>query len=109
MEHRLSSRVLRIKPSATLALTARAKALAAEGKPIIALTAGEPEFETPIAIREYTIAELKKGGQVSRYTPAAGLIELRRAVAAKFKRDNGLEYSAEQCIVSCGAKHSIFN
>ncbi|CAG0929790.1 aspartate aminotransferase [Planctomycetaceae bacterium] len=109
MEHRLSSRVLRIKPSATLALTARAKALAAEGKAVIALTAGEPEFETPMAIREYTIAELKKGGQVSRYTPAAGLIELRKAVAAKFKRDNGLEYSPEQCIVSCGAKHSIFN
>lgn len=109
MEYRLSHRVTRIKPSATLALTARAKALAAEGKPVIALTAGEPEFETPVAIREHTMAELKKGGQVSRYTPAAGLPELRKAVAAKFKRDNGLEYAPEQCIVSCGAKHSIFN
>ncbi len=109
MEHHLSQRVQRIKPSATLALTARAKALAAEGKPIIALTAGEPEFETPMAIREFAISELKKGGQVSRYTPAAGLIELRKAVAAKFKRDNTLSYTPEQCIVSCGAKHSIFN
>lgn len=109
MEYLLSNRVRRIKPSATLALTARAKALAAEGKPVIALTAGEPEFETPMGIREFTIGELSKGGQVSRYTPAAGLPELRKAVAVKFKRDNGLEYAPEQCIVSCGAKHSIFN
>ena len=108
-EYKLSRRVLRIKPSATLALTARAKALAAEGKAVIALTAGEPEFETPLNIRQHAVAELQKGVIVSRYTPAAGLPELRKAVAAKFKRDNGLEYSPEQCIVSCGAKHSIFN
>ena len=108
-DYQLSKRVTRIKPSATLALTARAKALAAEGKDIIALTAGEPEFETPLNIRQHAIAELTKGGVVSRYTPAAGLPELRKAVAAKFKRDNGLEYKPEQCIVSCGAKHSIFN
>src|SRR5262245_19753135 len=108
-DYRLSSRVLRIKPSATLALTARAKALAAEGKDVIALTAGEPEFETPRNVREYVAAETLRGGVSSRYTAAAGLPELRKAVAAKFKRDSGLDYKPEQCIVSCGAKHSIFN
>ncbi|MCC6464737.1 MAG: pyridoxal phosphate-dependent aminotransferase [Planctomycetes bacterium] len=106
---RLSRRVQRIQPSATLALTARAKALKAQGQDVVALTAGEPDFETPLHVRESAVAELKKGGVVGRYTPVAGLPDLLKAVANKFQRDNGLTYKPEQVLVSCGAKHSIFN
>lgn len=106
---RLARRVGRIQPSATLALTARAKALKAEGKDVIALTAGEPDFETPMAIRESAIEALRKGGAVGRYTPVGGTPELVKAVIEKFKRDNGLDYKPEQVLLSCGAKHSIFN
>ncbi|MCB9894536.1 MAG: pyridoxal phosphate-dependent aminotransferase [Planctomycetes bacterium] len=109
MELKLAQRVGRIQPSATLALTARAKALAAEGKDVIALTAGEPDFETPDYIRDAAIDALKAKGPVDRYTPASGLPAIRKAVAHKFKRDNGLEYSPEQVMVNCGAKHSCFN
>ena len=106
---KLAQRVGRIQPSATLALTARAKALAAEGKDVIALTAGEPDFETPDYIRDSAIAALKAKGIVDRYTPAAGLPQIRKAVAHKFKRDNGLDYAPDQVMVNCGAKHSCFN
>lgn len=106
---KLATRVGRIQPSATLALTARAKALAAEGKDVIALTAGEPDFETPAAIRASAVEALNAKGAVDRYTPASGLPALRKAIAAKFKRDNGLEYTPEQVMANCGAKHSCFN
>jgi len=106
---KLATRVGRIQPSATLALTARAKALAAEGKDVIALTAGEPDFETPAAIRASAVESLNAKGAVDRYTPASGLPALRKAIAAKFKRDNGLEYTPEQVMANCGAKHSCFN
>jgi len=106
---RLARRVGRIQPSATLALTARAKALKAEGHDVVALTAGEPDFETPLAIRESAIEALRKGGAVGRYTPVAGTPELIKAVIEKFRRDNKLDYKPEQILVSCGAKHSIFN
>lgn len=106
---RLARRVGRIQPSATLALTARAKALKAEGKDVIALTAGEPDFETPMPIRQGAIDALHKGGAVGRYTPVGGTPELIKAVIEKFRRDNGLDYKPEQILVSCGAKHSIFN
>jgi aspartate aminotransferase len=108
-ELKLSQRVGRIQPSATLALTARAKALAAEGKDVIALTAGECDFETPAAIRTAAVNAINARGIVDRYTPASGLPEIRKAVAAKFKRDNGLTYTPEQVMVNCGAKHSCFN
>lgn len=108
-ELRLSRRVKNIQPSVTLALTARAKALKAEGKDVVALTAGEPDFETPMPIREAAIEALKRGGVVGRYTPVQGLPEVVKAVCEKFKRDNGLEYKPEQVLLSCGAKHSIFN
>ncbi|MBZ0136354.1 MAG: pyridoxal phosphate-dependent aminotransferase [Planctomycetes bacterium] len=108
-ELKLAARVGRIQPSATLALTARAKALRAEGQDVIALTAGEPDFETPIAIRNAAIDALKARGIVDRYTPASGLPQVRKAVADKFKRDNGLDYTPEQVMVSCGAKHNCFN
>ncbi|MCB9936490.1 MAG: pyridoxal phosphate-dependent aminotransferase [Planctomycetes bacterium] len=106
---KLAERVGRIQPSATLALTARAKALAAEGKDVIALTAGECDFETPAAVRAAAIDALNARGVVDRYTPASGLPQLRKAIAAKFKRDNGLEYAPEQVMANCGAKHSCFN
>lgn len=106
---RLAQRMGRIQPSATLALTARAKAMRAEGKDIIALTAGEPDFSTPDAIRASAVAALQAGGVVDRYTPASGLPEVRKAVADKFNRDNGLKYVPEQVMVNCGAKHSCFN
>jgi len=108
-ELKLAARVGRIQPSATLALTARAKALAAEGKDVIALTAGECDFETPASIRGAAIKAIEGRGVVDRYTPASGLPEIRKAVAAKFKRDNGLEYKPDQVMVSCGAKHCCFN
>ncbi|MCC6572217.1 MAG: pyridoxal phosphate-dependent aminotransferase [Planctomycetes bacterium] len=106
---KLSKRVQRIKPSVTLALTAKARALREQGKDVIPLTAGEPDFETPAVVRKAAIAEIEKGGKAGRYTAAAGLPELLTAVAKKFERDNGLKYATDQCIVSCGAKHSIFN
>ena len=109
IELKLAKRVGRIQPSATLALTARAKALAAEGKDVIALTAGECDFEMPAALRAAAVKAIEGRGVVDRYTPASGLPEIRKAVAAKFKRDNGLEYTPEQVMVNCGAKHSCFN
>ncbi|MCA8937851.1 MAG: pyridoxal phosphate-dependent aminotransferase [Planctomycetes bacterium] len=108
-ELRLAQRMGRIQPSATLALTARAKALRAEGNDVIALTAGEPDFSTPDAIRASAVAALQAGGVVDRYTPASGLPEVRKAVADKFQRDNGLNYAPDQVMVNCGAKHSCFN
>lgn len=106
---RLARRMGEIQPSATLALTARAKELRAAGHDVIALTAGEPDFDTPIAIREAASKRALEGGAVGRYTPAAGLPELRKSVSAKFQRDNGLGYRADEVMVSCGGKHCCFN
>lgn len=108
-ELRLARRVGRIQPSATLALTAQSARLKAEGHDVVALTAGEPDFETPDTIRGAGIDALKAGGVVGRYTPASGLPKLRQSVSEKFKRDNNLEYAPEQVMVSCGAKHCCFN
>jgi aspartate aminotransferase len=109
MNFKLADRMGRIQPSATLALTARAKELKAQGKDVIALTAGEPDFDTPAGIRESAAKRVREGGAVSRYTPASGLPAVRQAVADKLKRDNGLAYAPEQVMVSCGAKHCCFN
>ncbi len=103
----LSERAQAIKPSPTLAVTARAAALRAEGKDIIGLGAGEPDFDTPEHIREAGKKALDDG--FTRYTAVDGRIELKQAIIAKFSRDNGLDYAPEQIIVSCGAKHSIYN
>ncbi|OGW78939.1 MAG: hypothetical protein A2Z83_06935 [Omnitrophica bacterium GWA2_52_8] len=104
---RLSRRVLGVSPSATLAITAKANELKAQGINVLSLSAGEPDFDTPEIIRRAAIDAIQKG--VTRYTPAAGTLELRKAIANKFKTDQGLTYSPEQIIVSCGAKHSLFN
>ena len=103
----LSKRVQAIKPSPTLAVTARAAKLKAEGKDIIGLGAGEPDFDTPQHIKDAAIAAINKG--FTKYTAVGGTPSLKQAVIAKFKRDNGLDYTAKQILVSCGGKQSFFN
>ena len=103
----LSTRVQAIKPSPTLAVTARAAKLKAEGKDIIGLGAGEPDFDTPQHIKDAAIAAINKG--FTKYTAVGGTPGLKQAVIAKFKRDNGLDYNAKQILVSCGGKQSFFN
>ncbi len=103
----LSHRVKRIKPSPTLAVTARAARLRAEGQDIIGLGAGEPDFDTPAHIAEAGIAAIKGG--FTRYTNVDGTPELKDAIIAKFRRDNELSYGRSQILVSAGAKHTIFN
>ncbi len=103
----LSRRTLAIPGSVTLAIDAKAKALLAQGKDVVGFGAGEPDFPTPAYIVEAAKRALDQG--YTKYTPAAGIPELRRAVCEKLKNENGLEYKPEQVVVSCGAKHSIFN
>ena len=103
----LSKRVLAIKPSPTLAVAARAAKLKAEGKDIIGLGTGEPDFDTPQHIKDAAIAAINKG--FTKYTAVGGTPSLKQAVIAKLKRDNGLNYTAKQILVSCGGKQSFFN
>jgi aspartate aminotransferase len=104
---KLSKRVQAIKPSPTLAVTARAAQLKAEGKDIIGLGAGEPDFDTPQHIKDAAIIAINKG--FTKYTAVGGTPGLKNAVIAKFKRDNGFDYTARQILVSCGGKQSFFN
>jgi aspartate aminotransferase len=103
----LSKRVQKIKPSPTLAVTARAAKLKSEGKDIIGLGAGEPDFDTPIHIADAGVEAIRKG--LTRYTAVDGTAELKDAIIAKFKRDNGLTYERSQILVSSGAKQTCFN
>ncbi len=103
----LSKRVQKVKPSPTLAMTARAAKLKAEGKDIIGLAAGEPDFDTPAHIAEAGIEAIRKG--LTRYTAVDGTTELKDAIIGKFKRDNGLVYERNQILVSSGAKQTCFN
>lgn len=103
----LSSRVQTIKPSPTLAVTARAASLKAEGKDIIGLGAGEPDFDTPQHIKDAAIAAINKG--LTKYTAVGGTPGLKKAIIEKFRRDNELEYDHSQILVSCGGKQSFFN
>ena len=107
MKKQLSHRAQNIKPSPTLAVTARAKALKAAGKDIIGLGAGEPDFDTPDHVKEAAIQAIRDG--FTKYTAVAGTTELRQAVASKFRRDNGLEYTPDQVLVSVGGKQSFYN
>ena len=107
MSIRLAKRVQRIKPSPTLAVTARAARLKAEGKDIIGLGAGEPDFDTPVHIADAGVAAIRGGH--TRYTSVEGTNELKDAIIAKFRRDNGLEYNRAQVLVSSGAKQTVFN
>ncbi|MCX6348858.1 MAG: pyridoxal phosphate-dependent aminotransferase [Candidatus Aureabacteria bacterium] len=104
---KISRRLKNIGPSLTLAVTARAKALQKEGVDVVSFAAGEPDFETPEHIKEAARQAIAQGR--TRYTPAKGMPELIEAVRRKFRRDNSLEYAAEQIVVSCGAKHSLYN
>jgi aspartate aminotransferase len=103
----LSLRAQSIKPSPTLAVTARAAELRAEGKDIIGLGAGEPDFDTPEHIKAAAIESLKKGE--TKYTAVDGTPTLKQAIIDKFQRENNLEYNKNQILVSCGAKHSLYN
>lgn len=103
----ISKRVQKVKPSPTLAMTARAAKLKAEGKDIIGLAAGEPDFDTPAYISDAGIEAIRKG--ITRYTAVDGTAELKDAVIAKFKRDNELTYERSQILVSSGAKQTCFN
>ncbi|WP_455198059.1 pyridoxal phosphate-dependent aminotransferase [Kaarinaea lacus] len=107
MNPSLSQRVQNIKPSMTLAITAKAKALKAAGEDIIGLGAGEPDFDTPDHIKQAAIEAIHAGQ--TRYTAVDGTPELKQAVINKFQRDNQLSYEPGQILVSCGGKHSIFN
>ncbi|MDE2136249.1 MAG: pyridoxal phosphate-dependent aminotransferase [Gammaproteobacteria bacterium] len=103
----VSRRVQRVKPSPTLAVTARAARLRAEGKDVIGLGAGEPDFDTPAHIAQAGIEAIQKG--FTRYTHVEGIDELKDAIIAKFQRDNGLTYERSQVMVSSGAKQTIYN
>ncbi|NEX17567.1 MAG: aspartate aminotransferase [Halochromatium sp.] len=107
MTIKLSNRVQSVKPSATLAITARAKELRAAGKDVIGLGAGEPDFDTPDHIKQAAIEAINAG--FTKYTAVDGTPELKRAIIAKFQRDNGIDYAPEQILVSCGGKQSFFN
>jgi len=104
---KVSSRLQQISPSLTLAVTGKAKALKKQGVDIVSFAAGEPDFDTPPHIREAAYRAIEEGK--TRYTPARGMPELIEAVREKFRRDNGLAHGAEQIVVSCGAKHSLYN
>ncbi|EKD54571.1 MAG: hypothetical protein ACD_60C00068G0013 [uncultured bacterium] len=107
MMKELADRVERIQPSATLAVGARANELIAAGKDIINLGVGEPDFDTPDFIKEAAIKAIRAG--MTKYTAVDGTPQLKKAIIQKFERDNQLNYTAEQIIVSCGAKHSLYN
>lgn len=103
----ISKRVNLISSSPTLAITARAKQMKQEGIDVIGFGAGEPDFDTPAHIKEAAKKAIDSG--FTKYTPASGMKELKEAICRKFENDNNLDYSPEEIIVSCGAKHSIFN
>src|SRR5438477_4666036 len=107
MNYRISQRAASLSPSLTLAIDAKAKQMKAEGLDVVGFGAGEPDFDTPQHIKDAASTALAAG--FTKYTPAAGIPELRQAIADKHKRENGLTYKPSQIIVSCGGKHSCYN
>ena len=103
----LANRVMGIKPSPTLAVDAKAKAMKAEGIDVVGFGAGEPDFDTPDNIKEAAIKAIRDG--FTKYTPVPGTDELKDAIIAKLKADNGITYDRAEVIVSTGAKHSLYN
>lgn len=103
----LANRVASLSPSATLAITAKAKALRAAGHDVIGLGAGEPDFNTPEHIMEAAIKAMQDGH--TKYTPTAGILPLREAIQRKLQKDNQLSYGIDQIVVTCGAKHALYN
>ncbi|WP_406614929.1 pyridoxal phosphate-dependent aminotransferase [Candidatus Caldatribacterium sp.] len=104
---RISKRVQMIAPSATLSISAKAQELKRQGVDVISFSAGEPDFDTPSFIKEEAKRAIDAG--FTKYTPTPGIPELREAICEKLKRENGLLYSPQEVIVSCGAKHSLYN
>ena len=103
----LADALKRIKPSATIAVAQKARELKAQGRNVISLGAGEPDFDTPDNIKQAAMDAIKRGE--TKYTAVSGIPELRKAIADKFKRENGLEYEPSQCIVGTGGKQILFN
>lgn len=103
----LSKRMSLISPSPTLAITAKANKMKAEGVNVIGFGAGEPDFDTPVNVKETAKKAIDNG--FTKYTPTSGIKELKEIICKKFKDDNNLVYTPEEVLVSCGAKHSIFN
>jgi aspartate aminotransferase len=107
MKHRISHRAAALSPSLTLAIDAKAKQMKADGLDVVGFGAGEPDFDTPQHIKDAAAQALAAG--FTKYTPSSGIPELRKAIADKFQRENGLSYSPSQIIVSSGGKHSCYN
>jgi aspartate aminotransferase len=103
----LSRRAQACAPSPTLAITAKANQMKADGINVVAFGAGEPDFDTPDHIKAAAIDALAKG--FTKYTPSAGIPTLKNAIINKLQRDNGLTFTAAEVIVSCGGKHSLYN
>jgi aspartate aminotransferase len=103
----LAERVKKIKPSPTLAIDSKAKAMKASGIDVISFGVGEPDFDTPEHIKEAAIKAMKDG--FTKYTAVGGIDPLKDAIIDKLNRDNGLAYKREEILVSCGAKHSLYN
>jgi aspartate aminotransferase len=103
----IAKRALAIKPSPTLATAAKAKAMKAQGIDVVDFGVGEPDFDTPENVKQAGIKAIQSG--FTKYTPAGGTDELKEAVVEKFKKDNGLHYEKSQVLISCGAKHSLYN
>ncbi len=104
---KLSSRAKSVSPSLTLAITAKAKKMKAEGVDIIGFGSGEPDFDTPVHIKDAAIKSIQQG--FTKYTPTSGIDELKKAICEKFSADNNLTYEPASIVVSCGAKHSLYN
>ncbi len=107
MNYKISRRAAALSPSLTLAIDSKAKAMKAAGEDVVGFGAGEPDFDTPDHIKMAAVKALADG--FTKYTPSSGIPELREAIAAKFKRENGLSYKPSQIIVSNGGKHSCYN
>ena len=103
----LADALSRVKPSATIAMTQKARELKAKGVDVISLSVGEPDFDTPDHIKEAAIEAIRRGE--TKYPPVSGIVPLREAIVTKFKRENGLDYKASQTIVGTGGKHVIYN
>lgn len=103
----ISNRIQSINPSATLTITARAKSMRKQGIDVVNFAAGEPDFDTPQVAKDAAVKAIAEG--FTKYTPSTGIPELKEAIVKKLSEDNGLEYTPEEIVVSCGAKHSIFS
>src|SRR6476620_1658870 len=107
MKYKISERAAALSPSLTLVIDSKAKQMKADGEDVVGFGAGEPDFDTPQHIKDACAKALADG--FTKYTPAAGIPELRQAIADKHQRENGLTYKPSQVIVSCGGKHSCYN